>query len=506
MELAEVLSKFKAKDSWEGPTVGGLSDTLKEAVKTDPNKFVDDLYCFENVGFIYIYKILDGLKDVLKEKKPIEWGKIFEFITPYISKTQFWRDEYIVEEEDWLGRADHNWVIGIIAELLQEGARDDSWAFPEEYFENAKDIIFTLLKEPKKGKEDITDYVTYTLNTLCGKLITALLYLVLRIARVDSNKGIKKEPKWDGEYRNRFDEMLGKEVIEAYTNLGRYLPNLSYLDSNWVKGKIKKLISERGNELWEAFIDGYLSIGTVYDDLYDIMKPHYEYGLHYEFKEKRNGEHLLQHICIGYLRDYERLNDPNSLFRKIIDTWKLDQIEEIIGFFWMQRAILNERSEENEKMRGKIIEFWRLTYDVYKGKGDGSLTKEDKKILSSISKLAVFLPRIEIESYNWLMLSAPYVQEDFNSPFFVEYLNELKNRGNKGETAKYIGEIYLKMLETITPDYDEKNIRSIVEFLYDAGETKNADKICNIYGSREQEFLRDIYERYLSRPIQARDL
>ena len=86
-ELAEFLSKFKTKDSWEGPTVGGLSDTLKEAVKTNPNKFADDLGPFKDGGFIYIYKILDGFKDAWKEKKAIDWGKIFDFITTYITKT-----------------------------------------------------------------------------------------------------------------------------------------------------------------------------------------------------------------------------------------------------------------------------------------------------------------------------------------------------------------------------------------------------------------------------------
>ena len=37
---------------------------------------------------------------------------------------------------------------------------------------------------------------------------------------------------------------------------------------------------------------------------------------------------------------------------------------------------------------------------------------------------------------------------------------------------------------------------SIIEFLYNAGAQENADKICNIYGSRGNEFLRDIYEKY----------
>jgi hypothetical protein len=495
MELAEFLSKFKTKDSWEGPTVGGLSDTLKGAVKTDPDKFIDDLHPFKNTGFIYIYKILDGFKDVLKEKKVINWGKVFDFITLYIGKNQFWKDEYIVEEDKWLGGANHNWITGIIAELIEEGTRDDSWAFSEDYFDEAKEIIFYLLREPEEDKE-ITDYVTYTLNTPCGKLISSLVNLALRIARVNDKKGIKAEPRWSEEYKNRFDEILGKKIIEAYTSLGRFLPNLYYLDKNWVVEKIEQVSTEMGGKYWEAFMDGYLSIGTVYDELYKLMKPHYQYGLSFGLKDKHNQEHLVQHICIGYLRDHERLGDPNSLFKKIIDAWEPDQIKEIIGFFWMQRHYLEENSDEDQRTKEKIISFWRKIYERYKGKDEKSLSKEDKKILSSVSRLAVVLPQITAESNEWLMLSATYVHEDFNSTLFIEYLDKLKDKGDSKQTAKYIGEIYLRVLEKTTPDYDKKHIRSIIEFLYNSGGKENADKICNIYGLRGYEFPRDIYEKY----------
>ncbi|MBW1854521.1 MAG: hypothetical protein JRJ00_07550, partial [Deltaproteobacteria bacterium] len=88
---------------------------------------------------------------------------------------------------------------------------------------------------------------------------------------------------------------------------------------------------------------------------------------------------------------------------------------------------------------------------------------------------------------------------DFNSPFFIESLDELKDKGDKFESARYVGKIFLKMLNVFTPDYVEKHIRSIVEFLYelkDEETTNSANKICNICGSRGQEFLRDIYEKY----------
>jgi len=494
-DLAIRMKKFKSEKKWEGKTVAAFSIALKDAVTADPKNFVQNLVPFEEVGFVYVYKIIDGLRDAWKGKKDFDWGKVFQFVAHYINKEQFWNDDFVVEKDEWLGGATHEWIIGTIAELIEEGTRDDSWAFSEDYFDKAKEIIFYLLREPKEDKE-ITDYVTHTLNTPCGKLITALVYLCLRIARLNGKKGIQKEPKCDEQYKNKYDEMLEKRVIEAYTNLGRYLPNLAYLDRSWATDKVTRLAAEGGSKYWEAFMDGYISIGKVYDDLYELMRPYYQYGLSYGFKEKRNREHLVQHICIGYLRDHERLDDPNSLFREITDEWKPDQIKAIIGFFWMQRDYLRGSSEENEKIQKKIIEFWKLIYDHYQGKNEESLTQEDKKILSSVSKLAVFLPKIDTESYDWLMLSAPYVHEDFNSPFFIKCLDELKGKGDGKEAAKYIAEIYLRMLEKITPDFDRKHIRSVVEFLYNAGAKEDAKKICNIYGSRGNELLRDIYEKY----------
>ncbi|MGB2697184.1 MAG: hypothetical protein WBD28_04910, partial [Candidatus Zixiibacteriota bacterium] len=64
--------------------------------------------------------------------------------------------------------------------------------------------------------------------------------------------------------------------------------------------------------------------------------------------------------------------------------------------------------------------------------------------------------------------------------------------------TKYVGQIFLKMLGGATPEYDQKHIHSIVEYLYKSGERDNADKICNTYGSRgrDWDFLRHLWEQY----------
>lgn len=480
-ELAEYLTKFKAENLLEGPTIEGLADLIGEVAKEIPGKFVENLSPFKDIDYIYIYEIFSGIKDAWNEKKNIDWQKIFEFVQLYANREKF-------------KKADRQWVAGTIAELIQDGARDDAWAFPEQYFKKSEEIIFLLLANLKsKDDEEVTDYTTYTLNTAFGKVIIALILLALRIARVHGKKEPENDIKWSTETKEKYEWIVNNKIIEGYNCLGRYLPNFYYLDKEWSREKIKFLEKEKDSKYCEAFMDGYLSIGKVYDDLYSSMRPHYQNGIGYDFKEKHDNEYLIQHISIAYLKEHESLDEPESLFKQILDKFEYNKIKEIINFFWMQRAYLSKQSETSEKIREKIIEFWRWLYEKYKS--NTILSAEDRKIISYTAELAVILPEINEENSKWLMLAAQYIHEDLSS-FFIEYLDELKDKGDRSETTKYIGDIYLKMLEKIMPNFDQKHIRSIVEFLYNANATDSANKICNRYGEKGYEFLEDIYKKH----------
>ena len=492
--LAEFLANFKTEDLWRGPTVDGLTALISEVAKEMPEKFLNDMKPFKDTGFTYLYEILNGIRNAWNGKKNIDWNKLFVFVKPYINRKEFWEDKFIVEKDGWSRESNHHWIVGIVSDLIQDGTRDDGWAFSEEHSEKAKEIVFLLL-DNLKDEEDkkITDYVTYSLNTPLGRTITAVILLALRMARVSSEKGIVSDIKWKPEFKKKYEEILNNKVIEGFVNLGYYLPNLYYLDKEWVKVKIKSIENEKGSNFWEAFMDGYLSIGKVYDEFYVLMRDHYQYGIGYNFKKKRDNEHLVQHIALGYFRKHESIYEEGCLFKQVLDKFEYNQIEDIIRYFWMQRGYIKEQAEVDKVISERIIDFWRWLYEKYKKKD--SLNEEDKKILSNIAKLATILPQIDKENIDWLMLSAPYIHESFSSSFFIEYLDELKDKGDSKETAKYIGEIFLKMLEKFTPDYDQKHIRSIVEFLCNNGAKESGKKICNIYGSREQYFLKDIHDK-----------
>ena len=506
-ELADFLFTFKPTNHWKGPSVIGLSETLKKVVKEKPEKFTDDLNPFLETGFIYVYDIIWGIRDAWENNRIFDWGKLLEFIEKYITSIDFWNNKFNIKDDEW--RANHFWILGIVGELIKKGTIEESRFFPEEHFQKAQEIIFQIIdkmllneKEVLESRSERNDYLTYARNSTFGKISEALFMLAYRIKKCEQKAKNKQPVSWKINIKNKYEELFENEINESYVWLGIHLP-IFYLvlDKKWTETQINQ-ISSKKDKIWEAFMQGYLKSNKINGDLYRLMRSHYEKAIEYKFKEEHSSERLVQHICLVYLQGIEKIEDENGLFRKIIDKWDSFQIKEIIGWLWMQRDFImgqlqekkgTEEALRKEKMRELINDFWRWVYEN-KYKEIKQFKEEDKEILSELSKLTVFLEKIDAENYEWLSLSAPYIHVDFNAPFFLKYLNNLK--GKDKDAGKYVGEIFLKILENSTPDYDQKDIRSIVEYLYISDLKNYADDICDKYAKKGLEFLRDIYENY----------
>jgi len=490
-DLVVFLKKFQTKDSWKGPTVGGLSHVLKEAIKTDIQRFSQNLEQFHEVGFIYIYEILSGFHEACKEKRDLDWSRIFNFTYDYIDRESFWNDEFIVEKGEWLGSANHLWIVGKIAELIEEGTNDDSHTFGRQYNEKAKEILFLILNKLSPDKVspdsgDISEFVSHALNSAAGKTITALIYLVLKIIRPDSNTNTNNSVRWEEEYRNKYDYLLAAPFIEAYTLLGRYLPNFFYLDKNWISGKISDFEMLKNKPQWEAFMDGYFSIGKLYDDVYDIMNKHYSHAILYKFKDQHNKEYLSQHISLAYLIGKESIDNKFGNLYKLLKKGDVGDIEIMVDFFWDQREmILNDKV-----MREKVLSFWKWLFDARYGKNNDFDSKEIS-VLAKLAKFGVFLRNIDNQAFEWLIMSMPHV-EGFESSYILMYLAKLDEK----QSIRYGGQLLLKMVESRKIDYEKDIVLSIVKKLYKNSEKEVANGICNAFGVRGDDSLREIYDEF----------
>jgi len=495
-ELADFLSTFKTRDLWEGPTVGGLADALKEAVKTNPSKFVDNLSPFKHTAYLYIWRLLWGVVEAWNDKKFFDWGKLFAFLKEYISREEFWNDKLPVKGDTW--KPNHTWVINVVSNLLQEGTRDDAWAFDQKYNEDAVELIKIILTD--KHIEDIKaeddkkkEYTSLDIhNTTLGNVLISLIYLSLRIARVREKERRKQKQRWHPDLKSIFNKILRKKIIDGYTTLGQYLPNIMYLDRKWTIEKIRKIERLRSRKLRRAFMTGYLNAMRLYDKIYllEPMQSHYRWALSTTWDEHLRAK-LVSHIAIGYLRGYD------DLFNLLLKKWKPSQILDLINFFWQKSEDLLKNRDE---LITRILYFWCKVYEKYRKKRQ--LSDDDKKILSNVVKLTFYLENIDKRKFEWLMLSAPYVHVDYNERWFIEYLDNLKDKGeDKVTTIKYILNIIHEMLKNYVFPFAQDYMKSIIKYAYQLAQDKEdsgikdlANQICNILGAAGYDYLRDIYE------------
>ena len=492
-KIIDIIKTFKQKNNFDGPTVAALAHIFKDIFQSNPEKFLDNLNLLDEVGYIYIYEIISALRNLLKEKNEIDWNKVFNFLHSYIDRESFWNDNYIVDRSEWLSNADHQWVVGEVGELIQAITDSEEVALNEELLSKIQKILFIILDRLKYEDEDTTDYITYMLNTSFGKNISALLSLSLKKAKLSSEKDSDKTTKWEIEYKIKFEELIKKGIVEVFTIFGRFIPNFYYLDKEWTESKIKSFGEIKYNRIWEAFMQGYLSIPRVYDNLYLLMMHQYQRGLEYSFKDEHCNEAVVEHIAISYLRGLEKIDNTDSMFMKILQKWNDRDIKTIIDLFWREHKYLDKNNSKHTIIIDRIQTFFYWVFiNKYKDRDIEDITASEKSIISSLSHLIVYFEKIDEKNWSLIELCANFVHIDYNSSFFIEYLNKFDEKNS----LAFVGKAYLKMLESFTPDYDKEHIKSIVEKLYVNKEKQIADQICNIYGENEFEFLRGIYLKF----------
>lgn len=477
-EIAEYLISFKGEERFGEPSREGLSDTFRKCVADNPKKFSTDMNPFLTVQQLHQHALLWGLYDAWRSKKDFTWEGILDFTSQIIESNDFWNEE---SDE---GRFNYRkMIIGQIANLIEEGTRDDKHAFDEKLLPLAEKILLILAEKTESDLYDMKDLVTSVLNSSKGKIFSAMINYSLRYARL---KKKEQEDKWIETIKDDFTKRLDREVestIEFSVILGEYLPNLYYLDKKWVDNNINRILLKDNETHWKAAFTGYLFYSsTVYKELYFLLKDnnHYNKGLQTEFNDEHIIERLIQHICIGYIEDWEKLNDELSLISKLIKYNNIKQLSAIVSFFWMLRNKLTD------KIKAKVKPLWKvLIQQLSKNQEDA----ECKKIIAELSKWLCLVDEINEETVEWLKLSAKY-QVDYNTTFFIEYLLEHVNN-----TPDQVGEIFLEMLESdIYPEYKKEHIEGIIQRLYDQKQKSVADKICNLYGERGYDFLKDLFE------------
>lgn len=493
--IVDYLNGFQGKNRFNEPGYEEAGQVLKQAVKSNQQFFEKDINEFLQARYVYQYYALQAFEEIWNDKRSIAWGKILELSLKIVETEELWKEEPEKKQIGLYVRKD--WISSVIAKLIHNGVKDDSWVMPDEHLPLVRKILIRIFEKQKSLPADKwkdAEGLTNAINSAKGQAIEAFISCCLRQCRIfEKNKEKAKENKevfWKEvePVFNREVEKARNDNFEFSAIAGAYLPNLYYLSKEWVEQNINQIFPKESKleRNWLNAMSGYSYVNTVYTAIYNLLKGNgqLEKALKTDFQNWRINDRMVGNVAIAYLRGQEELNAKEGPFSFIFQSiWDDQYIEDIIDVFWQHR---DERLPEEAIQR--ILAFWQLTLDHVARKG----IEQYKQTLSDLNLLATYLPdKLSEEQKQWLLQCASYVDERHHSTFFLEYLDRLTN-----SNPKEIREIFLAMLEKTIPTYKEENIRSIVEKLYKAHEKVSANQVCDRYSRAGYEFLRDLFEQY----------
>lgn len=489
--IVDFLNDFKGKNRFNEIGYEEAGQVLKQAIKANQQFFENDLNEFLNARYVYQYYALQAFEELWNEKKLIDWRKVIEFLKNVADSEKLWEKKIEERTIGFYFRKD--WIPSLIARFIQNGVINDEWVMPDSYLPQIRKILEKLLdKVEPSAKGTDSDALSEAINSPKGHAIEAYLNYALRECRILSgeheNQGVEKRKKFWEEIKAVFNKELekAKNVNFEFSALsGRYLPNLYYLSREWVDANINKIfpVEAEYEKNWRCAFSGYSYVSTVYTVIYRLLKDngHLKRVFDTPFENSNIRERIVENIAISYLRGEEDLKGENSLMAYILQKWESRDISSVIDLFWSHREVDFKNQEAQ-----RILAFWDYCYNKIKGDEESN-----RDVLSALNLLAVFFKQIDPKSKEWLLQSAPYVEERHHSYFFLESLDRLVDTN-----PKEVGEVYVAMLKRALPRYEEAKISSIVEKIFKVNEKTLANAICDRYMREGIEFLKGLYEKY----------
>ena len=482
-QIFQYLINFKEEEFFNKPTQEGLDDTLRRSITENPSKYTEDLNPFIKLSFSYCRVILQGLNKAWRENKLFHWENVFNYILAIIDQENsnyqnFWEVEY--EKNHYNCR---NSIINEVAHLIHEGTKNDDHAFDEMLLPIAERILLLLARNAKSNLNATDDLHSRIINSVKYDIFSAMVSYSLRYVRI--NPDLAKEDRWKKEIKEDFTNLLGNETSEFYFTLGQYFLSLYYLNKEWVQENINKIFHKKDKLLYKSSIIGFFAYANkVYLEIYNLLKGNNILldALNYKFSEEHINEKVIQHICIGYIEDWEGLKDPNSLISKILEDKKEYQIAEVVRFIEMFRENLTE------KIKQKIKPLWERIFNIISENEEKS---EFQNIAVELIDWLNLVDKIDEDIFNWLKLSVKYIDQYKPGWVYRKFYKHIDKNPEK------IGKLILEMLKHKIPvPYDIEDIKNVVEVLYSKNQKEIADEICNIYGKNGYYFLKETFKSY----------
>ncbi len=470
-------------------TEQGLENIYREYVVVILQRLRNCLSMFQDVLLTDQHSILSELLIALHNTKKIDWKALLGFIHGILSSEDFWTEK----ETSFFKYRDQ--FLADTAELIAIGVNDDTYDFDPQLLPFAEQILLVLVERIESKCVFEKGPMDTFLNSSRGMVFRAMINYTLRFARTNNSQ--QADFRWSQAIRANFTKRLDRNIEPSFEfsfMLGTYLPQLLYLDQQWVIDNVNRIFPKHDEHHWYVAFSMYLITSRkICKYLYFPLKEggHYQKALNTNFDHHAVENTLATHICTFWLEDYEELSDQTSLIYQVVNSSNVNYLSAIVDFCCDQRDNLSEKD------KAKVRAAWRVMFKTLSENKDEEVHWDEKvypNVLDKLSKWVIFIDSIDEEALEWLKLSVRHVTWDIG--VLVETLLT-----HASETPREVGIIYLELSKRgisslLASRFEPDEVVKTIRILYKAGHKETANQICVQFAENGLNFLKPLYNEY----------
>jgi len=481
------------------PSIEGLGRVFQSDVKNRVIDYAKEADLLKNSRLLLDYhaNYFLGIETALKKESNIDFENVIDLIH-YVSFLQQETDEKF----DTL-----RYVKTRGLSLLERLMYKKEYVFTHETINKIEDIIDVLLEyelgKPSDENEDNFDPVTRSLNSVRGMAMHCLVaYGLYENRRAKDNNKEQASAKMSPFVKRGLTRKLNKSndpCLGVHSVFGQYLPQLNYLDDEWVSENIEKIFPRaRGKfKYWYAAWNSYLSYSDVFTETFPKLISQYDRYLDSlsdsgsdENKYPRDNK-ISSHLLKAYLLNLIDIDSEDNLLINYYQ--KSDDKSRSHGVFWLSQVLETQKPKEEDDIWIKTWNLWKWRLEVLASQNAIESNQEE---ISSFSRFLKSVPIEFSEVYPVLNETLRYIWRDFEVGLVINYLVE-----NSNNYPELTNSILLEMIKSRKELYiRDKIIDSVRHILSSAIEgnqksKKIAIETINILGELEGVYeLRPLLE------------
>lgn len=464
------LSALKPNRAGQGSTRPALVDELERAVAAAPDPFARVLETFLGAPCEYQCGLVNGYLRLWRESKTHGassgwddrvWQRLFSFFDRLLQDPTFWETGDGREL-----RATHRRIGDGVAQLLQEGTRDENRAYPAALLPRSWALIRVLLEHGEAVPEPSEDPMTQAINSPRGRALEAAFSHVRRHCRLADKETGSHAAAW-AEAQGLFEGELALcsgYNFEFSTLCGAYLRDLEYFDVDWLENHIVGIFPRDQPLNFGCALSG-LAYAGANRSTYRLLRDAgvMDAALRFEIKGQHGREKLLERLTLGYLWEEETLDGDR--FTYLFDAGREEDFMSVNFFLWSVRG---ESLESGQVER--IVSYWQRCVDWAR-----TCSTPPSRLLGDLSRLAPFLESAAGGSRELLLAVAPHVDVHRNPYEFLDELRRLVER-----YPAEVCSVLAAFVDAHEPFHDYRDtMRNLVSRLAERGLRKEAIGFCD---------------------------